>query len=177
MDTARLLLLLLLTAGAIALSWHAWRRQHAYGLFRSFAFEAIILLIVLNSGRWFRDPLSVAQIVSWTLLVASLLLAAHGVHLLRVVGRAQARWIEDTQSMVEIGAYRYIRHPLYTSLLLFAWGAFLKGADLPSGALALAATAFLFATARCEEGFNIDRFGAVYFEYMKRTKMFIPLLL
>ncbi len=177
MDTARLLLLLLLTAGAIALSWHAWWTQHAYGLFRFFAFEAIILLIILNSGRWFRDPLSGTQVVSWVLLVASLSLAAHGVHLLRAVARAHIRWIEDTQSIVRIGAYRYIRHPLYASLLLFAWGVFLKGADLPSGALALAATAFLIATAQHEEDFNIDRFGAAYSEYMKRTKMLIPFLL
>ncbi len=61
-------------------------------------------------------------------------------------------------------------------LRAIAW-IFLKGPDLPSGALALAATAFWVATARYEERFNIARFGVAYSEYMKRTKMFIPFLL
>ena len=121
--------------------------------------------------------MSIQQIVSWVFLVASLVLAGHGFYLLKAVGRAQGRIIEDTQTVVEVGAYRYIRHPLYASLILFGWGVLFKGADLPSGALALAASAFLYATARYEEGFNIDRFGAAYSEYMKRTKMFIPFLL
>jgi len=33
------------------------------------------------------------------------------------------------------------------------------------------------ATARYEELFRIDRFGAMYFEHMKRPKMFIQFLL
>ena len=177
LDTPRLLLLLLLTAGVVALSWHSWQTRQAYGLFRFFAFEAIILLILWNSGRWFRDPLSIPQIVSWALFLASSVLAAHGLHLLRVVGKAQSRLIEDTQSVVEIGAYRYIRHPLYASLLIFGWGVFFKGVGLFSASLAMAATAFLIATARYEEVYNLDRFGASYSEYMKRTKMFIPFLL
>ena len=74
-------------------------------------------------------------------------------------------------------AYRFIRHPLYASLMLFGWGVFLKGADLPSGALALTATSFWIATARYEERFNIECLGVSYSEYMKRTKMFVPFLL
>ncbi len=85
--------------------------------------------------------------------------------------------MEDTETVVEVGVYRFIRHPLYASLLFFGWGVFFKGPDLPSGALALAATAFWVATARYEERFNIDRFGVTYSEYMKRTKMFVPFLL
>lgn len=177
LDALRLLLFALLTTGAIALSWHAWRTHQAYGLFRFFAFEALILLIVWNAMRWFLDPLSVKQIISWALFFASLALAVHGFYLLRIVGRAQRRGIEETQSIVEIGAYRYIRHPLYTSLLLFGWGVFFKGVDVISGAFALAETALLIATARYEERYNIDRFGEAYSEYMKHTKMFIPFIL
>lgn len=176
-DPVKLLLFVVLSAGAVALSLHARRTQQTYGLYRFFAFEALVLLIVQNASRWFREPLSIRQIVSWVFLAASLALAVHGFYLLRVLGRAQERMVEETQTVVEFGAYRYIRHPLYASLMLFGWGVFFKGVDLPSGSLALAATAFLIGTARYEEGFNIDRFGAAYSEYMKRTKMFIPFLL
>ncbi len=78
---------------------------------------------------------------------------------------------------MEVGLYRYIRHPLYASLMLFAWGVFFKGVDSLGGSLALMATVLLVATARYEERFNIDRFGAAYAEYMRRTKMFVPFLL
>ena len=33
---------------------------------------------------------------------------------------------ENTVKLVEVGLYRFIRHPMYASLLLLAWGAFLK---------------------------------------------------
>jgi protein-S-isoprenylcysteine O-methyltransferase Ste14 len=81
------------------------------------------------------------------------------------------------QTLVEVGAYRHIRHPLYASLLFFGWGVFFKGLDLPSVVLALAATAFWIAAARYEEHFNVAHFGAAYTEYIKRTKMFVPFVL
>jgi len=79
------------------------------------------MLIVWNADRWFREPFSIRQIVSWAILAASTALAAHGFHLLKVVGRARRRVIEDTRTVVEAGAYRYIRQPLYASLMLSGW--------------------------------------------------------
>jgi protein-S-isoprenylcysteine O-methyltransferase Ste14 len=177
MSPRQLLLLFVLTAVAVAASVHSLRTKQAYGAFRFLAFETLAVLIVWNANHWFSDTTSIPQIVSWALFATSAALAVHGVHLLRVVGRAQARIMEDTQTVVEAGAYRFIRHPLYSCLVLFGWGVFFKGMDSPSAALALAATAFLVATARYEEGFNIQHFGAAYSDYMKRTKMFIPFLL
>jgi len=43
--------------------------------------------------------------------------------------------------------------------------------------IALLATAFLFATALMEEKENIAFFGEKYKAYMKRTKMFVPLII
>jgi len=172
-----LLLFVSLSAVAVAASVHSWRTRQVYGLFRFLAFECLILLIVWNTSGWFREPFSILQSVSWTIIALSTALAVHGVHLLKSVGRAKRRVMEDTQSVVEIGAYRYIRHPLYASLLFLGWGAFFKGVDLPSGVLAVAATAFWITTARYEERFNVERFGTAYSDYMKRTKMFVPFLL
>ena len=172
-----LVLLVVLSSGAIAASLHAWRSNLAYGFYRFFAFETIAMSIAWNASRWFRDPASGNQIASWVLLVGGAALAIHGSYLLREVGRAQQRGIEDTLTLVDRGAYRYIRHPLYASLMLLAWGVFFKGTDLASAALAIMATGFLFATGRLEEQFNIRRFGSTYAEYRKRTKMFIPFVL
>jgi len=166
-----------LTVIAIALSRYAWRARQTYGLFRFLAFETLFALIALNIRHWFHEPLSLRQLISWVLLLGSIGLAGHGFYLLRVIGQAQENIIEGTQTIVQTGAYKYIRHPLYGALLLLGWGVFFKGLDWPSGILALLATVFLWATARCEESYNRDRFGAAYTEYMRRTKMFIPFLL
>jgi protein-S-isoprenylcysteine O-methyltransferase Ste14 len=72
--------------------------------------------------------------------------------------------------------YRYIRHPLYRSLLFLTWGAFVK---LPTGfgaLLASAATGFLPATAAADEAECLRFFGAEYAEYRKRTRRFVPFL-
>lgn len=94
---------------------------------------------------------------------------------MRLIGKPEGSF-ENTTTLVRLGAYRYIRHPLYSSLLWLAWGIFFKDPSLPGGVLALAALAFLVATAKVEEAENLHRFGADYAAYMKTTKMFIPFL-
>ena len=163
------------SAGIAFLSGRSLRDPRAHGFHRFFAFEAMLGLILVNADRWFEDPFSARQGVSWALLLASLMLAGHGFHLLRVAGRPRGS-IEDTTELVSRGAYRWIRHPLYGSLLLLAWGAFLKDVSVVSWGLALAASGFLVATARVEEAENLKKFGEPYAAYMRRTKMFLPRL-
>jgi protein-S-isoprenylcysteine O-methyltransferase Ste14 len=83
---------------------------------------------------------------------------------------------EKTTTLVTVGAYRYIRHPLYSSLLSLTWGVFFKSPFWLGGILALLASCFLVATAKMEESENIRFFGAPYQAYMKQTKMFVPFL-
>jgi protein-S-isoprenylcysteine O-methyltransferase Ste14 len=163
------------SAGILLLSWDSLRDPRAHGFYRFFAFEVVLALFVLNVEHWFREPFSACQIISWLLLVASLFLVLHGFHLLRVVGRPEGK-IENTTTLVRVGAYKYIRHPLYASLLLLAWGIFFKDPSWIGGALAVAASLFLWATARVEEAENLTRFGASYAAYIKTTKRFIPFL-
>lgn len=84
--------------------------------------------------------------------------------------------IEKTNKLITIGAYRYIRHPLYSSLLFLAWGVFFKHISGFSICLVLIGTFFLVVTAKVEEIENIEFFGNTYRGYMKQTKMFVPYL-
>ena len=84
--------------------------------------------------------------------------------------------VEETTSLVMRGAYRYIRHPLYCSLLLLGLGAFLKAPSLPGLLLLALLAAFAFVTAHVEIDHNLQRLGQAYLEYRLRTKMFIPFL-
>jgi len=85
--------------------------------------------------------------------------------------------IKNTTVLVKRGSYKYIRHPLYSSLLLFGWGVFFKNPSLLSAFLVIVASAFLVATARVEEMENLQKFGNDYVAYMRETKMFIPFLI
>jgi len=171
----KLIIFVVANAGILFVSWKPLSNPRSHGFYRFFAFESTLILILLNLENWFRDPFSVHQIVSWLLLLASIILVVHGIYLLRVVGRPKSG-IENTTTLVIVGAYKYIRHPLYSSLLFLAWGVFCKAPSIPGGILAVVATAFLVLTARIEESENVQKFGVEYTAYMKKTRMFIPFL-
>lgn len=171
------------TAGLVYLSRASLRNPRSHGFPRFLAWELLLVLVLLNLDAWFRDPFSWHQIISWCLLLVSLFLVIHGVQLLRRrgepdQGREEAELVafERTTKLVTAGAYRWIRHPLYSSLLLLGWGVFFKAPSAASALLALAVTLLLVMTARIEEAENACFFGPEYEVYRERTKMFIPFL-
>lgn len=168
----------------IWLSRHSLVRPSSHGFYRFFAFEAILALIVLNLTRWFDQPFVVRQLVSWFLLFASIVPLVAAVRLLRRIGKprevtagAPEFRFENTTNLVTSGVFRYIRHPMYASLLFLAWGVMLKDVTVATIALGVAATVALIATAKIEERENVGRFGECYREYMTHSRMFVPYLL
>jgi protein-S-isoprenylcysteine O-methyltransferase Ste14 len=170
------------SAGIAYVSRRSLRAPRSHGFYRFLAWESILALLLLNWQSWFKDPLSLHQVISWLLLLASTVLVLHGAHLLERVGRPSAMrdgdgpllGIEKTSALVTVGAFKYIRHPLYSSLLALAWAVFFKNPSRLGGILALAATVFLVVTAKVEEAECGRVFGPAYQEYMKHTKMFVP---
>jgi len=172
-SSLNLVLFLAFSLPLVIVSWPALRTRRAHGFYRFFAWEAILALILVNLRWWFADPFSPMHLLAWVLLLGSIFVAVHGFQLLRRVGQPQGGF-ENTTRLVTEGAYRYIRHPLYASLLCLAGGAWLKHVTPLTVTLFTAAAIFLYATARVEEGENLARFGPEYAEYMHRTRMFIP---
>ena len=150
-------------------------RPHPYRYPRFLAFESILSLVFLNANDWFVNPLSLWQILSWIFLAASVALVLHGFFLLKSIGKSEGDF-EDTTKLIKIGAYRYIRHPLYTSLLLLGLGAYLKDPSLLGGGLVIALFTGVILTSRIEEQYNKKRFGQEYQDYCKETKRFIPFI-
>ena len=176
--------IVVIALGSIPIIWVSRRsllRPTSHGFARFFAFEAILALVVVNAPCWFDRPFGGQQIFSWLLLGTSIGLVASGVALLRrfgsslpaTEGATEFEW-ENTASLVTTGVYRYIRHPMYSSLLFLTWGALLKSVSTTTLAVAVIATIALVVTARVEETENVARFGEEYREYMKRTRRFVP---
>ena len=163
------------TLGIIFISLHSASKLRSYGFIRFFVFESILILILFNVEHWFRNPLSITQIISWLLLIASIVMVSTGFYMLRMFGKPKDV-IDDTAVLVMRGIYKYIRHPLYSSLILLAWGTFLKDITPISSTLALVASILPVVMAKIEEKENIQKFGDEYLSYIKTTKMFIPFI-
>ena len=179
----QLIIFLIGSAIIVFVSRASLRDPRSHGFYRFFAWEFILGLVVLNLEWWFSEPFAWHQIISWILLILSIIPVALGVQLLRKTGKpdearndAPMLAFEKTTALVTSGLYKYIRHPLYSSLLLLAWGVFFKLPSAPGLVLALAATVSLVATAKAEEAEDIRYFGSAYESYMKQTRMFIPFL-
>ena len=103
-------------------------------------------------------------------------MAIHGFQLLRIAGHPKDD-IEETTQLVTTGAYRYVRHPLYCSLLVGGVGVFLKKPSFLALIIFLFLLGFAYWAVKTEEGENIAKFGEEYRTYMESTKMFIPHLI
>jgi protein-S-isoprenylcysteine O-methyltransferase Ste14 len=170
-------ILTIATGGLLFFNWEfSIKARRYHGVYRFFSFESIVVLAVLNWRFWFMDPFSWNQIISWILLVGSLPLAVEGFRLLRVIGKPQGQF-ENTTTLVTVGVYQYIRHPLYASLILVGLGVFFKQISWLGVVLALVNLGAMIATARTEEKEMVRTFGAKYKLYMQQTKMFIPYLI
>jgi protein-S-isoprenylcysteine O-methyltransferase Ste14 len=179
----RIFIFAVATAGIAYISRASIIKPRSHGFYRFWAWEVLLVLFLINVGSWFRNPFSVHQIISWCLLVACIYPVVHGTILLQKLGAQDTRrddtpmlGFEKTTALITMGVYRYIRHPLYSSLFLLGWGIFFKDPACLGGGLAVAASLLLVVTAKIEEGENVRYFGPAYKEYMRRTKMFVPFL-
>lgn len=184
MFVIKLIIFVVGTIGNIWVSWSSLRDVQNHGFYRFFAWEIILVMFVLNANYWVIEPFSFRQIISWVLLIISLVLIVEGVNMIRKKGNIDRErddpalvGIEKTTELVTTGVYKYIRHPFYSSLLLLAWGIFFKRITWMEIILAIITTILLTITAKKEEIENIEYFGEKYQEYMKETKMFIPYII
>jgi protein-S-isoprenylcysteine O-methyltransferase Ste14 len=78
--------------------------------------------------------------------------------------------------LVTAGPYRFVRHPIYSGLLLAGLGTVLANNlywSIAWGAIAI----YFFYAARIEERLLVATFPSAYPRYQARTKMLIPLVL
>jgi protein-S-isoprenylcysteine O-methyltransferase Ste14 len=71
------------------------------------------------------------------------------------------------------GAYRFVRHPIYTGVLVLAAVAAVTGRSLWHAAALIALVAVLAVKARYEEQLLSERFDG-YTDYARRTGRFVP---
>lgn len=178
-----LIIFLILSIPIIFYSWKPLLKLNSHGFFRFFSWECIAWLLACNYSFWFDDPFGPKQIASWILLFAATYVVLAGVYMLKKAGKASSErqdkelyGFEKTTELVDTGIYKYIRHPLYSSLLILTWGIYFKNTTIALMLVSIISSICLYYTARIEEDENTAFFGEKYPEYMKRSKMFIPFI-
>lgn len=156
----------------------------SHGFYRFFSWECIIWLFASNYPFWFDNPFGVTQLFSWSFLLIAVYLVVAGVILLKTIGKPKTDReensfyeFEKTTVLIDHGIFKYIRHPMYSSLLFLTWGIFFKNMTSLLFLIAVLSSVFLFLTALSDEKECIKFFGDKYSEYMKRSKRFIPFLI
>lgn len=83
--------------------------------------------------------------------------------------------LREGHQLVTSGLYRHVRHPMYTSIFLYALGQALVVPNWIAGPANLAAFLVLFAVrVQSEEQMMADKFGDQYRNYLAKTKRLIP---
>jgi protein-S-isoprenylcysteine O-methyltransferase Ste14 len=152
------------------------RSLKSHGFYVFFAFESLLVLLFLNLGFWSAGGTLRCHLISWILLIISALLALSGFYALKRYGKAVGDW-ENTTHLIRQGIFRYIRHPLYSSLMLLNIGLFLKHVSWVCAVACCFSVVFLVAGSKVEERENIEKFGEDYHSYMGATKHYIPFII
>ena len=168
----------------IAVSWRTLFNLKSHGFYRFLSWECVAWLFATNYKYWFEYPFSINQIFSWILLIMSGYLVIVGVVYMKKIGKPEKSrnektlyQFEQTTELVDKGIFKYIRHPLYSSLLFLTWGIFFKNVLIELLFISMLSTIFLYLTAIYEEKECLNFFGEKYVEYMKKSKRFIPYII
>jgi len=179
----KLIIFGILSLLSIIFSWRTLFILKSHGFYRFFSWECIIWLFASNYTFWFNDPFSVKQIFSWIFLLLSAYLVIIGAILLIKKGKPlnirddkTLFQFEKTTSLIDTGIYKYIRHPIYSSLIYLTWGIYLKNTTFELLIVAVLSSIFLYITAKLDEKECILYFKDEYKSYINRSKMFIPFL-
>ena len=93
-----------------------------------------------------------------------------------VLGRNWSGYVtyKENHELVTNGPYKFVRHPIYLSILLMLLGTFVyTGIDFVLGMIIIASFVFITRVFK-EEKIMIELFGDRYKDYMKETYTLIP---
>lgn len=85
--------------------------------------------------------------------------------------------VRSTQSVVQSGPYRFVRHPSYTAILIMLLGVGMALANWASLVAMLAGGLIgLLYRVKVEEHALVEGLGQPYMDYMRTTRRFIPFI-
>ncbi len=129
-----------------------------------FAWFGLILLALNNN----RDPQVVLQVIGWAAVAFALLVGGSGLWMIRSKITAMPAPV-DGSVLHESGPYAFVRHPIYSAVILGFIGLSAKGGNLVAFLLSLLLIPFFYAKTRYEEKLLVARFPE-YDSYCDRVR-------
>lgn len=134
---------------------------------------ALLIVLVLGGNLPAFRPTSASSVIGWSLLTASVLLTFWALWAFRATRLHLTPLVREGGSLVVSGPYRWVRHPMYTAVLLLSAGLVaLDPTWLRIGAAALMMPA-LAGKLRVEEELLRQAYPG-YAEHERRTKRLLP---
>ena len=113
------------------ISWNSLLNIRSRKFYRFLVFESILILSLFSYDFWITNPFSFSQIISWLLLLISLIFVADSLLLQNSAGNYKKAKSGSQLKLIKTRSYKYIRHPLYSSLLFLGWGVYAKNPTYP----------------------------------------------
>jgi len=142
----------------------------------------IFLGMFISLGAMVVEHLSINLAFSWLAFFGSVLFVLGAV--IRFIGRRTLGKfftyevkVQQKHKLITSGIYQYIRHPLYTRILLLWFGAAILLQSITGFILILLILVpALWYRMKIEETFLIKEFGKRYQHYMNATKRLVPVI-
>ena len=120
---------------------------------------------------WYQPP----EVLGWVAAALTAFGIAFAIWARVYLGRnwSSSPAVKQDHELVTAGPYRYVRHPIYTGIMLAAFGAALTGGPFGVVMFVVISLIFFFRIAK-EEQLMLDLFPNEYAAYQTRTKRLIP---
>jgi protein-S-isoprenylcysteine O-methyltransferase Ste14 len=160
----------------------AQRRESVLPRILKYWLPLAVGIALIGPGRWFEGTWLGARVYppqAWIALLGALLTIA-GVAFACwarfVLGRNWSSVVQVKQDheLIQRGPYRFVRHPIYTGLLLAFFGTAVAIGEWRGFICVVIVGASFWFKLRLEERWMRDNFGAAYEQYMQHTKALIP---
>jgi len=131
-------------------------------------FASIFFLIYYAEASAFNN-------LSWVLILLSVVIGLKALFDMKISNLNILPELKKEHNLVESGIYSFIRHPMYTSVMLFCLALALSRFDAISLGVFAILCIDLYFKSKKEESYLLDRFQS-YKEYKSKTSRFLPFL-
>lgn len=134
----------------------------------------VLYLIIPPWIPWF--PLPIPSILRWIGVSLGFSVIPFLIWIHRTLGQYYSAVLEikEKHTLITIGPYARIRHPMYTVFILYTFSILLLAANLLVTIFTLMIISMFYPVSKKEEQMLIGEFSDQYREYMKRTGRFFP---
>src|SRR4030095_13730800 len=162
--------------------WISARMKGNYRYYRklyvAFAFVTFAAILwyqfSMNQIVLFEAPLFLKIITGITGGIAAIIIILYILRYFRSFLNEPLATVGPPKPLVTNGAYKYVRHPLYSVTFIFIWSAFVFLPWLSSLICVVIVTTYTVLAIPLEERKLVMEYGEAYVEYKKRIPMLIP---